>query len=108
MLVSQLGRLLDLHYLLALTHLDSKDLYLRILFMDFNSAFNMIIPQQLTQKLDRLGVNTSLCNWLDFLTGRLQAVRVGSNTFSTITLNMVPPHPPKTCAQPPALHPADP
>ena len=32
--------------------------------------------------------NTSLCNWLlDFLTGRPQAVRVGSSTSSTITLN---------------------
>uniref|UniRef100_A0A9J7YNX0 Reverse transcriptase domain-containing protein n=1 Tax=Cyprinus carpio carpio TaxID=630221 RepID=A0A9J7YNX0_CYPCA len=33
-------------------------------------------------------INTSLCNWLlDFLTGRPQAVWVGSNTSSTITLN---------------------
>ncbi|XP_041840428.1 VPS10 domain-containing receptor SorCS2-like [Melanotaenia boesemani] len=39
-------------------------------------------------KLDRLGLNTSLCNWLlDFLTGRPQAVRVGSNTSRTIILN---------------------
>ncbi len=39
-------------------------------------------------KLVQLGLNTSLCNWLlDFLTGRPQAVRVGSNTSSTITLN---------------------
>ena len=72
----------------ALTHLDTKDSHVRMLFIDFCSAFNTIIPQQLTQKLDRLGVNTSLCNWLlDFLTGRPQAVRVGSTTSSTITLN---------------------
>ncbi len=52
------------------------------------SAFNTIIPQQLIHKLVQLGLNTSLCNWLlDFLTGRPQAVRVGSNTSSTITLN---------------------
>ncbi len=59
-----------------------------MLFIDFSSAFNTIIPQQLTHKLAQLGLNTSLCNWLlDFLTGRPQAVRVGINTSSTITLN---------------------
>ncbi|KAL0194797.1 hypothetical protein M9458_008369, partial [Cirrhinus mrigala] len=72
----------------ALTHLDKKDSYVRMLFIDFSSAFNTIIPQQLAQKLVQLGLNTSLCNWLlDFLTGRPQAVRVGSNTSSTIILN---------------------
>ncbi len=72
----------------ALTHLDKKDSYVRMLFIDFSSAFNTIIPQQLTHKLVQLGLNTSLCNWLlDFLTGRPQAVRVGINTSSTITLN---------------------
>ncbi len=72
----------------ALTHLDKKDSYVRMLFIDFSSAFNTIIPQQLTHKVAQLGLNTSLCNWLlDFLTGRPQAVRVGINTSSTITLN---------------------
>uniref|UniRef100_A0A9J7ZV96 Reverse transcriptase domain-containing protein n=1 Tax=Cyprinus carpio carpio TaxID=630221 RepID=A0A9J7ZV96_CYPCA len=72
----------------ALTHLEKKDSYVRMLFIDFSSAFNTIIPQQLIHKLVELGLNTSLCNWLlDFLTGRPQAVRVGSNTSSTITLN---------------------
>ena len=72
----------------TLTHLDNKDSYARMLFIDFSSAFNTIIPQQLINKLDRLGLNTSLCNWLlDFLTERPQAVRVGNNTSSTITLS---------------------
>ncbi len=54
--------------------------------------FNTIIPQQLIHKLVQLGLNMSLCNWLlDFLTGRPQAVWVGSNTSSTITLNTGPP-----------------
>ena len=47
----------------ALTHLDNKDSYVRMLFIDFSSAFNTIIPQQLIVKLDQLGLNTSLCNW---------------------------------------------
>ncbi|KAM7374814.1 hypothetical protein PAMP_007451 [Pampus punctatissimus] len=72
----------------ALTHLDTKDSYVRMLFLDFSSAFNTIIPQQLIQKLDNLGLNVSLRNWLlDFLTGRPQVVRVGSNASNTITLN---------------------
>ncbi|KAI5085415.1 hypothetical protein C0J45_23129 [Silurus meridionalis] len=56
---------------LALNHLDNKDSYVRMLFIDFSSAFNTIIPQHLVEKLNLLGLNTSLCNWiLDFLTGR--------------------------------------
>ncbi len=60
----------------------------RMLFIDFSSAFNTIIPQQLINKLSLLGLNNSLCNWiLDFLTGRPQSVRVGHNTSSTTTLS---------------------
>ncbi len=73
---------------LALTHLENKDSYVRMLFIDFSSAFNTIIPQQLINKLNLLGLNNSLCNWiLDFLTGRPQSVRVSHNTSSTTTLS---------------------
>ncbi len=73
---------------LALTHLENKDSYVRMLFIDFSSAFNTIIPQKLINKLNLLGLNNSLCNWiLDFLTGRPQSVRVGHNTSSTTTLS---------------------
>ncbi|KAK1803181.1 hypothetical protein P4O66_021705, partial [Electrophorus voltai] len=59
---------------LALTHLDKKGTYIRMLFIDFSSAFNTIVPQHLIGKLSLLGLNTSLCNWiLDFLTGRPQS-----------------------------------
>ncbi len=72
----------------AFTHLEQKDSYVRMLFIDFSSAFNTIIPQQLIHKLNLLGLNTSLCNWiLDFLTARPQSVRVGRNTSSTTTLS---------------------
>ena len=72
----------------ALTHLDKKDSYVRMLFIDFSSSFNTIIPQQLICKLDKLGLSTSLCNWLlDFLSQRPQAVRVGNNISSSITLS---------------------
>ncbi|KAI3355175.1 hypothetical protein L3Q82_017875 [Scortum barcoo] len=41
----------------ALTHLENKDSYVRLLFVDFNSAFNTIIPQTLVQKLTTLGLS---------------------------------------------------
>jgi len=54
---------------LALSHLKNKDSYVRLLFLDFSSAFNTIIPQKLVSKLTGLGTSSSLCNWaLDFLT----------------------------------------
>ncbi|KAK1805486.1 hypothetical protein P4O66_019788 [Electrophorus voltai] len=73
---------------LALTHLDKKGTYIRMLFIYFSSAFNTIVPQHLIGKLSLLGLNTSLCNWiLDFLTGRPQFVRIGSSTSNTTTLS---------------------
>uniref|UniRef100_A0A3B3C8D0 Reverse transcriptase domain-containing protein n=1 Tax=Oryzias melastigma TaxID=30732 RepID=A0A3B3C8D0_ORYME len=72
----------------ALTHLDKKDSYVRMLFIDFSSAFNTIIPQQLISKLYKLGFTAPICNWLlDFLSRRPQTVRVGNNTSSSITLS---------------------
>ena len=48
-----------------------------MLFIDYSSAFNTIVPSKLIIKRRNLGLNTSLCNWiLDFLTGRQQVVRV--------------------------------
>ncbi|KAI5619000.1 gastrula zinc finger protein XlCGF28.1-like [Silurus asotus] len=73
---------------LALTHLDNKDSYVRMLFIDFSSAFNKIIPQHLIEKFNLLGLNTFLCNWiLDFLTERPQSVRIGNSISSTTTLS---------------------
>ncbi len=72
----------------ALTHLDSKDPYVRMLFLDFHSAFNTIIPQQLIKKLRHLGLNSILCIWvLDFLSERPQNVRVSRKTSKTVTLS---------------------
>ncbi|MCJ8730373.1 hypothetical protein PDJAM_G00183670 [Pangasius djambal] len=70
---------------LALAHLNKKDTYVRMLFIGFSSAFNTIIPQHLIGKLNLLGLNTSLRNWiLFFLTGRPQSVRImNSTTLST-------------------------
>ncbi|XP_059831519.1 uncharacterized protein LOC132397158 [Hypanus sabinus] len=72
----------------VLSHLDNKDTYARILYIDFSSAFNTIIPQRLVEKLSLLGLNTAMCRWiLDFLTERSQSVRVGRNISDSITLS---------------------
>ncbi|KAI4900670.1 hypothetical protein NFI96_025609 [Prochilodus magdalenae] len=72
----------------ALTHLDRKNTYVRMLFIDYSSAFNTIIPAKLIPNLTDLGLNSHLCNWvLDFLTGRPQVVRVGNSFSSTLTLS---------------------
>lgn len=54
----------------ALNHLEAKKNYVRMLFIDYSSAFNTIIPTKLVTKLKDLGLNSHLCNWiLDFLIG---------------------------------------
>ena len=59
-----------------------------MLFIDYSSAFNIIVPSMLITKLRTLGQNTSLCNWImDFLMVRPQVVRVSNNRDATLTLN---------------------
>jgi hypothetical protein len=52
----------------AFSHLDKRNTYVRMLFIDYSSAFNTLVPMKLITKLRTLGLNASLCNWiLDFL-----------------------------------------
>ena len=70
----------------TLSHLDKRNTYVRMLFIDYSSAFNTIVLSKLINMLRTLGLNTSLCNWImDFLTGSPQVVRVGNNTSATLT-----------------------
>ncbi len=84
----------------SLTHIDSKNgNYVRLLFIDYSSAFNTIVPAKLAVKLSDLSLNTSLCDWIqDFLTARPQVVKVGQFTSN-------PEHrsPTGLCPEPPAL-----
>ncbi len=50
---------MGLHF--TLQHLDRPGTYVRILFVDFSSAFNTIIPDTLQNKLTQLSVPTSVC-----------------------------------------------
>ncbi|KAI3352179.1 hypothetical protein L3Q82_020991, partial [Scortum barcoo] len=57
----------------AHSHLDKGSGTVRILFLDFSSAFNTIQPTLLRDKLSRMGVDPQLMDWIsDYLTGRPQ------------------------------------
>ena len=71
----------------ALSHMDKRNTNVRMLFLDYSSAFNTIVPSKLVTKLRTLEQNTSLCNWILVLPDGLpQVVRVG-NTFTMLILN---------------------
>ncbi len=77
---------MGLHFILQ--HLDRPGTYVRILFADFSSAFNTIIPDTLQNKLTQLSVPTSICQWItSFLTDGQQLVRLGKFSSSTRTIS---------------------
>ncbi len=77
---------MGLHYVLQ--HLERPGAYVRVLFVDFSSAFNTIIPNLLLPKLTQLSVPTSICQCINsFLTDRQQLIRLGKYTFSTRTIS---------------------
>ncbi len=77
---------MGLHFILQ--HLDRPETYVRILFVNFSSAFNTIIPNLLLPKLTQLSVLTSVCQWItSFLTDRNQIVRLGKFSSSTRTIS---------------------
>ncbi len=87
----------------SLTHIDSKNgNYVRLLFIDYSSAFNTIVPTKLAVKLSDLGLNTSLCDWIqDFLTALLT-----SGESQPVHLQLHHPEhrsPTGLCPEPPAI-----
>jgi hypothetical protein len=63
-----------------------------MLFIDYSSAFNTIVSSKLIIKLEGLGLNPTLCNWvMDFLMVPPQVVKVGNNTSTSLILNNVAP-----------------
>ena len=59
-----------------------------MLFIDYSSEFNTIVPSKIIIKLEALGLNPALCNWvLNFLKGRPQVVKVRNNISTSLTLN---------------------
>ncbi len=77
---------MGLHFILQ--HLNRPGTYVRILFVDFSSTFNTIIPDTLQNKLTQLSVPTSICQWItSFQTDRQQLVRLGKYSSSTRTIS---------------------
>ena len=90
---------IGLHQILR--HVEAPGTYARILFVDFSSAFNTIIPDILTEKLTRLSVPAATRQWINsFLTGRSQQVRMGHFTSPPLTTNIGAP---QGCVLSPAL-----
>ncbi|KAI3360709.1 hypothetical protein L3Q82_012850 [Scortum barcoo] len=86
----------------ALSHLDQRDTYVRMLFIDYSSAFNTIVPSKLVTKLRDLGLNSALCDWiLNFLTRQTPGCADGQHHI----LHPDSEHrrPPGLCAQPSAV-----
>ncbi len=72
----------------ALSHLDRKNTHVRMLFLDYSSAFNAIVSARLVRKLQTLGLNESVCSWiLYFLSSRCQVVRMSKINSSPLVLN---------------------
>ncbi|XP_029938457.1 NACHT, LRR and PYD domains-containing protein 3-like [Salarias fasciatus] len=73
---------------IALSHLEHRESYVRMLFVDFTSAFNTIIPDTLVRKLIDLGLPPLTCTWIkDFLTNRPQTAKLGPHQSSTRSLS---------------------
>lgn len=74
------------HFILQ--HLENPTAYARLMFMDFSSAFNTILPQVLLNKLKQMEVNPYIIRWYHaFVIGRQQQVRVNLTlSFKSFTL----------------------
>eukprot|EP00061_Rhincodon_typus_P015170 g42699.t1 len=61
----------------SLKHMDNKDTYVRFLLINYSSSFNTIIPSRLISKLQDLGLDSALYNWLlSFLSHGPQSVKI--------------------------------
>ena len=74
----------------TVSHLEQQgNNYARLLFVDYSSAFNTIIPSILVSKLSALGLSSSICRWImDFLSDRPQRVKMGCHTSSSLNLSI--------------------
>ncbi len=70
------------------SHLETLNSYIRILYVDFSSAFNTIQPHLLIDKLLNMNVNSNLISWiLDFLLNRTQFVSISNIKSDVLTTN---------------------
>ena len=69
-------------------HLEKQNTQVRILFIDFSSAFNTIRPHVLIRKLIEMNVNNNLVKWIySYLSKRPQYTKIRNTTSDTIFTN---------------------
>ncbi|KAF7644165.1 hypothetical protein LDENG_00226570 [Lucifuga dentata] len=74
---------------LILKHLENRTSYVRLLFIDFSSAFNTMLPQVLLGKLKQMEVNPYIIKWYhSFLVDRQQQVKVNSTLSELQTISV--------------------
>lgn len=70
------------------THLEKPRSLVRLVFVDFSSAFNTVQPHLMGQKLLQMDVNPHLIIWiLSFLSDRCQRVRVNGHLSTSRSLS---------------------
>ncbi len=70
-------------------HLEAPNTYVRVLFVDYKSAFNTIIPVKLFDTLKQLGIQHSLAFWiLDFFAEQNQVVKINYILSSLKTISV--------------------
>ncbi|KAK3532681.1 hypothetical protein QTP86_027807 [Hemibagrus guttatus] len=70
----------------ALSHLEKQGSYVRMLFVDYSSAFNTILSHILVGKLEDLGLPHSTSMWINsFLSNHSQRIRHTSTALSLST-----------------------
>ena len=55
---------IDIALYTALSHLEKRNTYVRMLFIDYSYTFNTIVPSMLIIKLRDLDLNPALCIWV--------------------------------------------
>lgn len=84
-----------------LQHLENPKAYARLLFIDFSSAFNTLLPHILLDKLINWSVNPYIIRWYhSFLSNRTQQVRVNQCLSDVKTINTGVP---QSCVSSPVL-----
>ena len=69
-------------------HLSTPKTYARVLMIDFSSAFNTVLPEELIKTLKNLETPDVLCKFIwDFLTKRSQFVKLKDKESKSIMIN---------------------
>ena len=83
-------------------HLEKAGTFVRIVFVDFSSAFNTIQPHLLVKKLLDMDVNSRIILWINsFLTQGEQQVRINSTVSPRLVTNT---RAPQGCVLSPLLY----